>query len=504
MLNRARHLVSIALTRTPLLAWIPAVTVIAFAALLRLHRLDAITVMIFDEKWYVPQAYSLTKVGYETKWPDQVQTSSFPFDESALPLLTTEPQMQSHAPLGKWLIAAGMELLGPTNPYGWRLMSVIFGTLMVALVIAIGYRLTRSHGWALLAGAVVAVDAHAITLSRLAILDIFVATFALAGVYCMLEDAIRRRPPYRLRTDPLPAWRRPWLVTAALMFGAATSVKGSGVVFFAVFAVFLTVDEYLQRRALPRPVLSTVQQTVRNATLAIPVYLSVYLASWTGWLMTSGGMDRNWAAANPPQGLEVLIPDALRSLIHYQIKAYRGDAGISHEAHGDSVAYSWPFMGYPTSLYTQMTETAGGDPTFITVSSAGNPVIWWLACLAVLAVAVTAVVRRNVYATIIILGFLAGWAPWLFTGARTVYHTYSIAFLPYMILALVLAIRATSAWALRQPHGRRTRRFIVTGFLLTVLAVGLFFWPTTFAIEMTAQQWLDREWITGWGRDLFS
>jgi dolichyl-phosphate-mannose-protein mannosyltransferase len=111
---------------------------------------------------------------------------------------------------------------------------------------------------------------------------------------------------------------------------------------------------------------------------------------------------------------------------------------------------------------------------------------------------------RNLPAVVIMLGFLAGWAPWLFTGDRTVYHTYSIAFFPYMALALILALRAASNWAQTQPHGRRTQIFIVAGFALTVAAVMVFFWPTTFGLEMTPQQWLDREWVTSWGRDLFN
>jgi 4-amino-4-deoxy-L-arabinose transferase-like glycosyltransferase len=54
-----------------------------------------------------------------------------------------------HPPLGKWLIATGLEVFG-FNPLGWRAAAVIAGTLSVAVVYLLARRWissSSSSGW---------------------------------------------------------------------------------------------------------------------------------------------------------------------------------------------------------------------------------------------------------------------------------------------------------------------------------------------------------------------
>ena len=40
------------------------------------------------------------------------------------------------------------------------------------------------------------------------------------------------------------------------------------------------------------------------------------------------------------------------------------------------------------------------------------------------------------------MGMAAGWLPWFWNLKRTTFTTYSIIFLPYLVLALVIALAA--------------------------------------------------------------
>src|SRR5690625_6794813 len=97
--------------------------------------------------------------------------------------------------VGKWMIAAGMRLLGPDTPWGWRISAAVIGTLSVLLLVRIGRRLFGSNLLGCTAGLLLAVDGVHISLSRISILDIFVQFWVLAGFAALLLD----REQYRRR-----------------------------------------------------------------------------------------------------------------------------------------------------------------------------------------------------------------------------------------------------------------------------------------------------------------
>ncbi|MET0802865.1 MAG: phospholipid carrier-dependent glycosyltransferase, partial [Acidimicrobiales bacterium] len=75
-----------------------------------------------------------------------------------------------HPPLGKWLIAAGIQLIGD-EPLGWRAASLVAGIVTVPLVWFLARRLLGSTAWATAAAFLVAIDGLLIVQSRTAVLD---------------------------------------------------------------------------------------------------------------------------------------------------------------------------------------------------------------------------------------------------------------------------------------------------------------------------------------------
>ena len=132
---------------------------------------------IFDEHYYVSAARVIAGIA----------TTKGEAYAGAAPA-GTDPNGE-HPQLGKIAIAAGMKLLGD-NTSGWRITAVLFGAAAILLM----YWLVRCAGggqWlALGAASLASADNLWLVHSRIAVLDIYVVPFMLAGAAFYL----RRRP----------------------------------------------------------------------------------------------------------------------------------------------------------------------------------------------------------------------------------------------------------------------------------------------------------------------
>src|SRR5699024_1195906 len=140
--------------------------------------------LIFDETYYVKDAYSLWHFGYERSWSDDA--------DEAFAAGQAQPSEEAsyvvHPPAGKWLIAAGMALFGFDNAFGWRFTAALAGTLMVLLTFLLAAKLFRSLFLASLVGLLLAIEGHHIVMSRVGLLDIFLALFVLAAFCALIAD----------------------------------------------------------------------------------------------------------------------------------------------------------------------------------------------------------------------------------------------------------------------------------------------------------------------------
>ena len=96
--------------------------------------------LVFDETYYVKQGYSYLKVGYELAWRQDVKPDQL-FTTGNLNVFQSGPDFVVHPPVGKWMIAAGEWLFGPTSSWGWRFSAALVGTLSLLMIGRIGRRL---------------------------------------------------------------------------------------------------------------------------------------------------------------------------------------------------------------------------------------------------------------------------------------------------------------------------------------------------------------------------
>ncbi len=92
-----------------------------------------------------------------------------------------------HPPVAKLFIATGMLIVGD-NPVGWRIFSVIFGTISIILFYFICQRLRLSSRATMLATFLFSFENLSFTHASIAMLDVYVVTFMLLAFLLYLEN----------------------------------------------------------------------------------------------------------------------------------------------------------------------------------------------------------------------------------------------------------------------------------------------------------------------------
>lgn len=501
--------------------WGGPIAVTLLAAVLRLVNLGHPHSLVFDETFYVKDAWTTWNLGYEATWPADADTR---FNAGETDIFQTMGSFAVHPPLGKWIIGAGMELFGPGDSTGWRISVAVAGILLVLLTTLIAVKLTRSTLLGVIAGFLLAIDGHAIVMSRVGILDGLSSLFLLLGFGAVLLDrewherrlaeALERGRERRAGSgrgragEPTwgPAiWWRPWVLAAAVAFGAASSVKWSGLYFLAAFGVYLIVVDALARRRLGLPFwfsAAVLKQGPVTAILLVPLAVVTYLTTWIGWFATTGGMYRTWAQTSNGEWTGALswVPLAVQNFWHLEVAIYQYHVGENSPHPYSANPLTWLFLIRPTQMYVSQVDDSvcGGTTCYENITSIANPIIWWCATAALFYLVYRLVRRREWQVGLVLMGMVAGYLPWLMYTGRTVFQFYTIAFEPYMILGLTMVI-GLALGSRADPRPQRTRALAVVGaFLVICVLVSAWFYPVWVGMPVPAWFLSLHYWLPSW------
>src|ERR1700722_13573260 len=150
--------------------WVATGVITVLATITRFLNLGSPTdagTPIFDEKHYAPQAW-------------QALHNHAVEDNPGYGLVV-------HPPVGKQLIGLGEAIFG-YNGLGWRFTGAVLGVLLVALVMRIVRRITRSTLVGAIAGMLLIADGVSFVVARTALLDGFLAFLVLAAFGAMIVD----------------------------------------------------------------------------------------------------------------------------------------------------------------------------------------------------------------------------------------------------------------------------------------------------------------------------
>ncbi len=139
-----------------------------------------------------------------------------------------------------------------------------------------------------------------------------------------------------------------------------------------------------------------------------------------------------------------MLPDALRSLLHYHSEALHFHRDLSTFHPYRSNPWGWVLLARPVSYFYEGPKKGDMgcqvDECSRAITALGTPAIWWAGAIAIFVVAFLWIGRRDWRAGAILAGLAGGYLPWFFFQDRTVYSFYSVAFVPYLVLAVTMCL----------------------------------------------------------------
>jgi dolichyl-phosphate-mannose--protein O-mannosyl transferase len=396
--------------------------------------------LVFDEVYYVDGARDLLKYGVEIDG--------------------TNPEFIVHPPVGKWLIASGIQLFGDTE-FGWRFASAVFGTLLILLFARLVHVLFYSPLLTALGAALMALDGLLLVHSRTALLDLFLTFFTVLGIFL---------------------WHRNRHIWAGIAFGFAIGCKWSAIYFVAVVGL-IAVYRILVAQDIRRSVKPIAAKFAQYGVLPV----LVYLLTWTGWFISDRGWSRQWST-NP-----------LLSWLHYHSEMLNFHTGLTQTHPYQANPWSWLIMGRPTSFFYAAPKECGAKDCAQEVLALGTPILWWVGTIA-LAVVIGYWIKTLIHhridaaATIIVIGLAAGYLPWFAMQQRTVFTFYAIVIQPFLILAIVYCVKLLLGSGLKPVVSQS----IVGGLFALIVLCFLYFIPLFTAQVITYEDWRLRMWFESW------
>ncbi|MFJ6086162.1 dolichyl-phosphate-mannose--protein mannosyltransferase [Streptomyces sp. NPDC092369] len=504
--------------------WGGPLLVTLMAGVLRFWNLGSPKAVIFDETYYAKDAWALVHRGFEVNWDKNA--NDLILSTNGHVTVPADAAYVVHPPVGKYVIGLG-ELIFGFDPFGWRFMTALLGTLSILILCRIGRRLFRSTFLGCLAGALMAVDGLAFVMSRTSLLDGVLMFFVLAAFGCLLIDRDRAREKLaaalpldadgRARPDAHIAETtrlglRPWRWMAGLTLGLALGTKWNALYILAAFCVMALLWDAGSRKVAGarHPYAAVLRRDTGLTFLAtVPVAIAVYLLSWIGWILSptngSGGYFRNWAATDGKGGNWTFLPDWLRSLWHYEHEVYEFHVGLSSPHTYMSNPWSWLVDGRPVSYFYESPSPGkdgcpadAGEKCAREVLALGTPLLWWAACFALAYVLWRWFFRRDWRAGAIACGVAAGYLPWFMYQERTIFFFYAIVFVPFLCLAVAMLLGAI----IGPPGSSDTRRVAgATGAGVLVLLIAwnfIYFWPLYTGTAIPIDDWRSRMWLDTW------
>ena len=499
--------------------WLGPLLITAFAAFTRFYRLSIPHAVVFDETYYAKDAWSILQHGVE--WNVLKATVSDPMILSGhtnifVPCSGTScGEYVVQPPVGKLLIAVGEWIYGLT-PLGWRVAPALFGTLAVLVMCRVARRLTRSTLLGCIAGLLLSLDGLEFVLSRTGILDIFLMFFVLAAFGALLvdRDVSRARLASAMVLAPSDEAGpqlgiRKWRIAAGVLIGMAGASKQDAIWYLLAFIGLAIAWDIGARRAVGlrsyvRGALVRDGKWLLATLMAIP--LVTYVATWSGWLITSTGYDRNYGQQH---GVTTPVISAMYSLFEYHKEIYQFMSHLSLRHPYESQPWDWSVISRPVAFYyesfanaqgTQVCPATGckGQTWSSEVLAIGNPAIWWVGTVAILFCLGWWFTRRDWRAGVAVLCVAAGWVTWLPWPSRTKFYYYALEFEPFMILCIVLCLGLIIGPVAASLRRRAIGSALAGTYVLAVLVLFWYFYPILSAKIIPYSDWLSHMWYTGW------
>jgi dolichyl-phosphate-mannose-protein mannosyltransferase len=407
----------------------------------------------FDEVYYVRTAENYLRLQYPYEW--------------------------THPPLGKLMISLGIVAFG-YSPFGWRIMGVLFATLMLPLIYLLGKKLFGTWIGAFASTFLFTFDFMHFTMARMATVDTYVVFFSLATQLFFLiyvKDVVKKG----WSTSIVP------LVLGFVFFALGFSTKWLVLYGFAGLIAFLLILRLREVMELKEGLSKKL-----NAILDYPFYwlpLLLLIAIFIYFL--------------------TFIPDMLAGRSIIDVLGLQGSMFIYHSTltatHPFSSAWwSWPIMQRPVWLYVSFLPF----DTKSTITLLGNPAVWWVGFASMIMVAIRAIpgcylkkipkvskllaktdLKSDMAAVFIAIVFFFQWIPYVFISRITFIYHYYVS-VPFLCLA--------SAYLINKYWSHKLGKVIAVCFFALVVFLFALFYPVISGAPTSATSIKSLEWFESW------
>lgn len=413
----------------------------ALYALLAGWHLAIPSVPVFDEVHYLPPARELLALWREGQGA----------------YLNRE-----HPLLGKELIALGMVLFGDT-PLGWRIMPLACGTLAFFASLRAMWHASHDRFATFAFGILLATGFHLLIQSRIAMLDIFMASF-LAVAAWQFAGAIR--------TPETGRWR---LALTGIALGLAMGAKWNAVPLAMLPGLaFLLARARAGRHLLcarcgaPVPGVTLIEAFVWLGIVPLLAYAATYLPGY--WL---------GEPLHPSPLAEHGLLGFHREMLKLQQQVLKPHTYMS----------TWPQWVLNTRAVWYFYAPQDGAQRGILLI--GNPLTMLLGLPALLWCLISGVLRGHWAKLAVVIGYAASLGLWVIAPKPVQFYYHY--FVPSLFLLAALAL------GLADLHRHRLGRWLAWGTLAAAAGVFAWFYPILAALPLKGPQsfetWM---WIAGW------
>ena len=406
------------------------------------------------------------------------------------------PYEITHPPLGKSIISLGIRIFG-MNPFGWRFMGALFGVLMLPLMYYFGKRLFKKTAIAFIPAFLLATDFMHYSQTRIATIDSFSIFFILLMflfMYIYSEKNYNRQP---FRKSLLP------LALCGIAFGLGGATKwlclygGIGLAVLLFISLGRRYSEYqYARHALKLDeqagtmdakkrlylreisqnyVLKTAMTLLWCVLFFIAVPLIIYYLAYIPYMNVQGS----------PFGIEQIMQN------QEYMYSYHSVSVLGSDPHPfASEWYMWPINYRPVFLFQGDNYPAG---MMSTMSTMGNPAVWWGALLSVIALLFIRL-KKGPFgnkAVFLSVAALSQFLPWVIIQRETyIYHYFAT------IVFLMLLMGLLFKYVIENyKHGSKA----VYAYLGVCLALFVMFYPVITGTPVS-REYSDTflRWLPSW------
>lgn len=387
------------------------------------------------------------------------------------------PYEWTHPPLGKLIQATGIAIFG-FNPFGWRMMGVIFATLMIALVYLLGKELLGTWIGGFTAAFLLTFDFMHFTMARMGTVDTYVVFFSVASQLFFLIY-LKKVVKDGWKTSILP------LFLAFVFFALAFSSKWLVLYGFVGEVAILLVLRLNEVRKLEGGLSAKVYGFLDRPYTAVVAFILVAIGIY----------------------FLTYIPDMLAGRSFTDVLGLQGSMYTYHSTltatHPfSSPWYSWPFLvdplngGVHVPVWLEIADFSNGFKS--TIAVLGNPAVWWFGIAAVIALTLTYVpkvfgkkfqLKDNLPALFLIVVFFFQWLPYvLISRVVFIYHFYVN--VPFVCLA--------SAFLINEYWGKKWVKVLAVAFFAIVIALFVLFYPVTSGVPASSSTIDSLKWFRSW------